>query len=161
MNGLGVEDDDDLVNVRWPESTGAPYHSIGVLALALRGRNVVWPELEGRWNWNCCWSGEAALFSVSRHCDLTDSMDDARVSLKRLTDCRDGEVDLARSGRTALWWSSRRGRGLRSLVVVDVGEDGNGKMFRGPGGVPGTYVSAGYGRCSNSGRLLANCAAVG
>jgi hypothetical protein len=138
MNGLGVEDDDDLVNVRWPESTGAPYRSIGVLALALRGRNVVRPELEGCWNWIRCWSGEAALLQVSRHCDLTDSSDAARVSLKRLTDCRDGEVDLARSGRASPWWSSRQGRGLRSLVADDVGEDGNGEMFRGPGGVPGT-----------------------
>jgi hypothetical protein len=72
-NGVGVEGDDDLVNVRWPESTGAPYRSIGVLALALCGRNVVWPELDGCWNWNCCWSGEAAAFPVSRHCHLTDS----------------------------------------------------------------------------------------
>jgi hypothetical protein len=158
---LGVEDDDDLVNVRWPESTGASYRSIGVLALALRGRNVVRPEPEGCWNWNCCLSGEAALFPVSRHCDLTDSMDDARVSLKRLTDCRDGEVDLARPVRAALWWSSRRGRGPWSLVVIDVGEDGKGERIRGPGGVPGAYASAGYGRFSNSGRLLVNCAAVG
>jgi hypothetical protein len=138
MNGLGVEDDDDLVNVRWPESTVAPYRSIGVFALALRGRNVVSPELEGCWIWTRFWSGEAALLPVSRHCDLTDSSDAARVSRKRLTDCRDGDVDLARSDRTSSWWSSRQGRGLRSLVADDVGEDGNGEVFRGPGGVPGT-----------------------
>jgi hypothetical protein len=99
------------------------------------------------------------VFPVSRHCNLTDSTEDARVSLRRLTDCRNGEVDLARPVRAVLWCSPRRGSGLRSLVVVDVGEGGNGDRIRGAGGVPGTYVSAGYGRSSNSGRLLANCAA--
>jgi hypothetical protein len=125
-NGVGVKDDDDLVNVSRPESTGAPYRSMGVFDLALCGRNVVWPELDGCWNWNCCWSGEAAVFPVSRHCDMTDSMEDARVSQWRLTDCCDGEVDLARPVRGLLWWNPRRGSGLMSLVVVDVGESGNG-----------------------------------
>jgi hypothetical protein len=58
-NGVGIEDDDDLVNVSRPESTGAPYRSMGVFDLALCGRNVAWPEFDGCWNWNCCWSGEA------------------------------------------------------------------------------------------------------
>jgi hypothetical protein len=106
MNGLGVEDDDDLVNVRWPESTVAPYRTIGVFARTLRGRKVVWPEHDGCWYWTRCWSGEAALLPVSRHCDLTDSSDAARVNRKPFADRRDGDVDLARSGRTALCWST-------------------------------------------------------
>jgi hypothetical protein len=71
-------------------------------------------------------------------------MEDARVSLWRLSDCRDGKVDLACLVWGLLGWSPRPGSGLRSLVVVDVGESVNGEMIRGTGGVPGTYVSTGY-----------------
>jgi hypothetical protein len=106
MNGLGVDEDDDLANVRWPESTVVPYRTMGVLARTLRGRKFVWPEHEGGCYWTRCWSGEAALLPDSRHCDLTDSSEAARVNLELVADRRDGDVDLARSGRTALCWST-------------------------------------------------------
>jgi hypothetical protein len=105
-NGVGVEDDDDLANVSRPESTGVPYRSMGVFDRALRGRNVAWPELDGCWNWNCCWSGEAAVLPDLGHCNITDSIEDDRISLWRLSDCRDGEVDLARLVWGLIGWRS-------------------------------------------------------
>jgi hypothetical protein len=69
---------------------------MGVFDRALRGHKVSWPKLDGCWNWNCCWSGEAAVLPDLCHCDITDSIEDDRIGLWRLSDCRDGEVDLAR-----------------------------------------------------------------
>jgi hypothetical protein len=115
---------------------------MGVFDRALRGCKVAWPD--GCWNWNCSWSGEAAVLPDLRHCDITDSIEDDRIGLWRLSDFCDGKVDLARLVWGVIGWRSQRCSRLRSLVVVDVGESGSGEMIRGTEGDPGRYVSAGY-----------------
>jgi hypothetical protein len=111
---------------------------MGVLALTLRGRKFVWPELDGGWYWTRCWSGDAALFPVSRHCDLTDSSEAARDNCVLGAVGREGDADLARSCRLALCWSTCWDKGLRSLVAGDAGRDCRCRVCPSPVGVPGT-----------------------